>query len=94
MNILISFDEINSQESYISAALISIKKDDPDVFFNLILKKDLKNEKIDLKCSDFEEVKDILEIIKLPYMPILNPQEIVQIMNQEEILTFVGPDDD
>ncbi len=84
MNILIGFEE--EHESFVSAGLLYIQKNNPDIKYNLIRKEDIKNHKIDLTASDFSGISDILKIIKLDFLPSLDHEEVLRIVleNKED----------
>ena len=83
MNILIGFE--TEDESFVSAALLYIKGNNPEVKYNLIKKEDMKNKKIDLQASNFSDISDILKIIKLDFLPMLDHEEVYRMVleNQE-----------
>lgn len=84
MNILIGFDA--EDESHISAALLYIKGNNPDVKYNLIKKEDIKNQKIDLQASDFADISDLLKIIKLDFLPAIDYDKVFELVleNKED----------
>ena len=84
MNILIGFDK--EDEAFVSAGLLYILRNNPDIKYNLIKKEDMKNQKIDLKASDFNDISDILKIIKLDFVPFLDYNEVHRIVleNKED----------
>ncbi len=83
MNILIGFE--TEDESFVSAALLYIQENNPDIKYNLIKKEDTKNQKIDLKASDFKDISAILKIIQLDFLPLIDDEEILRIvLNNKE----------
>jgi hypothetical protein len=84
MNILIGFD--GEDVSHVSAALLYIQGNNPDIKYNLIKKEDMKNQKIDLKASDFNDISDILKIIKLDFLPAIDYDKVYEIVleNKED----------
>ena len=77
MKILIDFTK--EKNSWISAAIFYIHANNP----NLEVTMD-KNDSYDFSVENFDELKDILQAIKLPYLPILDNEEIVRILQEHE----------